>query len=102
MNFAWGQLAATAKGVIEADGNGFAAGNVTVEVTNWDRLPAILVAAGLVKPEVAPTIARGMQALASQTPELTVLSLTLVLQDGRMSFGPFPLGPAPLMVPPSG
>ena len=102
MNLAWGQLAATAKGLIEADGNGFAAGTVTVEVINWDRLPAILVAAGLVTPEVAPTIARGMQALASQTPKPTVLSLTLVLQDGRMSFGPFPLGPAPLMVPPSG
>ncbi|MCU0903698.1 MAG: DUF2125 domain-containing protein [Tabrizicola sp.] len=102
LNFAWGQLAATAKGLIEADGNGFAAGEVTIDVTNWDRLPAILVAAGLVKPEVAPTVARGMQALAAQTPEPTVLSLTLVLEDGRMSFGPFPLGPAPRMVPPSG
>jgi len=102
LNFAWGQMAATAKGLIEADGNGFAAGKVTVEVTNWDRLPAILVAAGVVKPEVAPTVARGMQALAAQTPQPSVLSLTLVLRDGRMSFGPFPLGPAPLLVPPSG
>jgi len=100
LNFAWGQLAATARGLIEADANGFAAGKVTVEVTNWNRLPAILVAAGVVKPEVAPTVARGMQALASQTPEPTALSLTLELADGRMSFGPFPLGPAPLMVPP--
>jgi hypothetical protein len=101
-NFAWGQLAASAKGTVEADGNGFAAGEVTVEITNWDRLPAILVASGAVKPEMAPTIARGMQALAAQTPEPSVLSLTLVLEDGRMSFGPFPLGPAPLMIPPSG
>jgi hypothetical protein len=43
-----------------------------------------------------------MQALASQSADLKVLSLSLVLEDGRMSFGPFPLGPAPLMVPPSG
>lgn len=102
LNFAWGALAATAKGLVEADGNGFAAGKVTVEVTNWDRLPAILVATGAITPEAAPTVARGMQALAAQTAEPTVLSLTLVLQDGRMSFGPFPLGPAPLMIPPSG
>jgi hypothetical protein len=102
LNLAWGQLAATAKGVIQADGNGYAAGTVTVEITNWDRLPAILVAAKAITPEFAPTVTRGMQALAAQTPEPTVLSLTLVLQDGRMSFGPFPLGPAPLMVPPSG
>jgi len=103
-NFAltWGQLSATAKGRIQADDQGFAAGEITVEVTNWNRLPALLVAAGAVKPEVAPTIARGMQALAAQTPETTVLSLTLRLAEGRMSFDPFPLGPAPRMTPPTG
>lgn len=102
LNFAWGQLAATAKGLVEADDQGFAAGEIRVEITNWDRLPAILVAAGVVKPEVAPTIARGMQALASQSPDLSVLSLTLKLSEGQMSFGPFPLGSAPRMTPPTG
>jgi hypothetical protein len=101
-NFAWGQLAASAKGVIEADDQGFAAGEITVEVTNWDRLPAILVAAGVVKPEMAATIARGMQALAAQSPDLNLLSLTLKLAEGQMSFGPFPLGPAPRLTPPTG
>jgi hypothetical protein len=102
LTFAWGQLTATAKGMIEADDQGFAAGEITVDVTNWDRLPAILVAAGAIQPEAAPTVARGMQALASQSPEPTVLSLTLKLAEGRMSFGPFPLGPAPRLIPPSG
>lgn len=102
LNFAWGKLAATAKGLLEADDQGFAAGEITVEITNWDRLPAILVAAGVVKPEMTPTIARGMQALAAQSPDLSVLSLTLRLAEGQMSFGPFPLGPAPRMVPPTG
>ncbi len=101
-NLTWGALGASASGVVEADGNGFAAGRVTLEVTNWDRLPALLVAAGAVKPEVAPTVARGMQAVAAQSADPTVLSLSLVMEDGRMSLGPFPLGPAPLMVPPSG
>ena len=99
---AWGKLAASAKGLIEADDQGFAAGEITVEITNWDRLPPILVAAGVVKPEMAPTIARGMQALASQSPDLSVLSLTLKMSEGQMSFGPFPLGPAPRMEPPTG
>lgn len=101
-NLTWGALGASASGVVEADGNGFAAGRVTLEVTNWDRLPALLVAVGVVKPEVAPTVARGMQAVAAQSADPTVLSLSLVMEDGRMSLGPFPLGPAPLMVPPSG
>ena len=98
----WGQLSATAKGQVQADDQGFAAGEVTVEVTNWNRLPALLVAAGAITPEAAPTIARGMQALAAQSDDLSVLTLKLTLADGRMSFGPFPLGPAPLMIPPSG
>lgn len=98
----WGQLSASAKGLVQADDQGFAAGEITVEVTNWDRLPALLVAAGAVKPEVAPTILRGMQALAAQSEDLSVLALKLKLADGQMSFGPFPLGPAPLMIPPSG
>ena len=102
LNITWGKLALTAKGLIEADDQGFASGEITVVVTNWDRLPAILVAAGVVKPEMAPTIARGMQALAAQSPDLTTLSLTLKLADGQMSFGPFPLGPAPRMMPPTG
>jgi hypothetical protein len=100
--FIWGPLSATAKGQIQADDQGYAAGEITVEVTNWNRLPALLVAAKAITPEAAPTIARGMQALAAQSPDLSVLSLKLTLAEGRMSFGPFPLGPAPLMVPPSG
>jgi hypothetical protein len=99
-DLAWGPLTATAKGVIEADDNGYAAGKVTIDVTNWNRLPPVLVAAGVIKPEVAPTIARGMQALAAQTPDLSVLSLTLEMKDGQMKLFGFPLGPAPLMVPP--
>ncbi|MBN8629646.1 MAG: DUF2125 domain-containing protein [Rhodobacterales bacterium] len=102
LTLAWGKLALSAKGAVEADDQGFAAGEITVDLTNWDRLPAILVAAGVVKPEVAPTIARGMQALASQSPDLSILSLKLTLSGGQMSFGPFPLGPAPRMIPPSG
>ncbi|MFN4202905.1 MAG: DUF2125 domain-containing protein [Tabrizicola sp.] len=102
VNFGWGDLAVSATGMIEADSEGFAAGRVRIEVTNWNRLPAILVAAGVVKPELAPTVARGMQALAAQSPEPSILSLSLVMENGRMTFGPFPLGPAPRMLPPSG
>lgn len=101
-NIAWGALSATAEGLIEADDQGFAAGAITVKVTNWDRLPAILVAAGVIRPQMAPTITRGFQAIAAQSPDLSVLSLTLKLSEGHMSFGPFPLGPAPRMIPPTG
>jgi hypothetical protein len=99
-NFAWGQLAGTAKGMVEADADGFASGRVQIKVTNWDRLPALLVAAGIIPPERAGLVAGAMRALAAQTPEPTVLSLALDMKDGRMSLGPFPLGPAPRLKPP--
>lgn len=102
VSMVWGVLEVSASGAVEADAQGYAAGKVTVTVRNWDRLPALLVAAGAIKPEMAPTIVKAMQALAAQSDDLTVLTLPLTLTEGQMSFGPFPLGPAPLMIPPSG
>lgn len=98
----WGALSARATGRIAPDAQGYAAGEIVLEVTNWDRLPALLVAAGAVKPEIAPTMGNMMRALAAATPDPTVLKLPLKLADGWMTFGPFPLGPAPVLVPPSG
>lgn len=102
LNLIWGELGVSASGAVEADGNGYAAGRIEIKITNWDRLPPLLVAMGTITPEAAPTVVRGLQALASQSPDLAVLALPLVLEEGRMSLGPFPLGPAPLLVPPSG
>ncbi len=94
-NFAWGALALHAEGLLEADAQGYASGRILLELTNWDRLPALLVAAGAVKPEIAPTIANGLKALAAQSPDPAVLVLGLDMAEGRMSLGPFPLGEAP-------
>ncbi|AWD22674.1 DUF2125 domain-containing protein [Fuscovulum blasticum] len=100
--FTWGQLSLAATGTVQADAQGFAAGRIELALTNWDRLPGLLVAAGVVQPGVGPTVGNMLRALAGQTPDPAVLKLPLVLQDGRMSLGPFPLGPAPQMHPPTG
>ncbi|MBP9185020.1 MAG: DUF2125 domain-containing protein [Fuscovulum sp.] len=97
---AWGQLALHAEGLLEADAQGFAAGRVMLRLTNWDRLPALLVALGAIKPEIAPTIAGGLRAMAAQSPDPAVLALPLDMRDGRMTLGPFPLGEAPRLRPP--
>lgn len=102
LSFTWGALELSAEGMIEADQNGYAAGRITVSVTNWDRLPALLVAADVIRPDFAPTVLNGLRALAAQSPDLSVLTLPITMADGRMTFGPFPLGPAPLLLPPSG
>jgi hypothetical protein len=95
VNFGWGALALHAEGLLEADAQGFAAGRIMLELTNWDRLPAVLVATGAIDPKVAPTIGTMLKAMATQSPDPSVLSLALDMKDGRMSFGPFPLGEAP-------
>lgn len=102
LTLAWGELTLDAKGAIHADADGYAAGTVSLELRGWDRLPAVLAASGAIKPEVAPTIGNFLRAIASQSPDADLLALPLVMESGRMSLGPFPLGPAPLLRPPLG
>ncbi|MCU0829305.1 MAG: DUF2125 domain-containing protein [Tabrizicola sp.] len=98
----WGDLSVSAAGDIAPDQDGYAAGRIDIAVTNWQPLVPAMVAAGAVKPELAQTVQTMLTALARDTGDENVLKLPLVLQDGRMSLGPVPLGPAPQMVPPSG
>lgn len=102
LTLAWGELSLYATGAINADPDGFAAGTVSLELRGWDRLPAVLVAAGAIKPEVAPTIGNFLKAIASQSADADVLVMPLKMEAGRMSLGPFPLGSAPLLRAPLG
>lgn len=97
----WGPLALSAQGQIAPDTEGYAAGRITIQITNWQRLIPLLVAAGAVTPQVAPTVENMLKAMAQQGGKPDVLTLPLILEKGRMSLGPLPLGPAPLMVPPT-
>ena len=98
----WGDLSVTASGSIAPDTAGFAAGRIEIAVTNWEPLVPALVAAGVVKPELAPTVRNMLDALAKTSGEPGVLNVPLVLEDGWMSLGPLPLGPAPMMMGPTG
>lgn len=93
----WGQMKLEASGGLAGDTKGFAAGRIEVQVTNWDRLPPLLAATGAVQPGVVTLISNGMKALAQEGGDASVLKVPLVMQDGRVSFGPFPLGEAPRM-----
>ena len=70
-----------------------ASGQIDLLDEDWPTLPRLLSAAGVISPDHAPTLAKGLAALALGDPK--VLSLTLNAKDGRVSLGPFPLGPAP-------
>jgi len=62
----------------------------------------ILVASGKVRPQLAPTVETMLEGLAKQTGDPEVLKIPLTMQDGWMSLGPLPLGPAPVLIPPTG
>ncbi|MDX5349291.1 MAG: DUF2125 domain-containing protein, partial [Paracoccaceae bacterium] len=98
----WGELSAVAKGRIEPDEQGFAAGRIEISVTNWQPMVPALIAAGAIKPELAQTFENMLTALAMQTGDPNVLKLPLILADGRVSLGPLPLGEAPRLSGPTG
>jgi hypothetical protein len=53
------------------------------------------VAAGAIKPDVAPTITGFLNAIATQGGDPEVIPLPLIFANGRGTLGPLPLGPAP-------
>lgn len=89
----WGSFKLSAKGQLAADATGFAAGEIVLRIEDWPALPRILSALGVISPDFAPTLAKGLQAMAKDDPQL--LTVTLTASDGQMAIGPFPLGPAP-------
>lgn len=104
---AWGAIALSAQGSIAADDAGLAAGRIDIRLDGWETALAAATAAGLVRPEIAPTwaeFARRLSELSAPpgTSPGTVqdrLDLPLTFANGRMSLGPLPLGPAPRLIP---
>lgn len=92
MRVNWGALKFSAKGALTAGPDGLAEGEIALRVEGWKRLPPILVALGLVQPDVAPTVERALGIFAQGG---DVLQIKLMCRDGQMLLGPLPLGPAP-------
>lgn len=92
----WGDLVLSASGALAPDANGLAEGQIDLRLTRWRDLAAVLVAAQMIKPEVAPTVTRALEVMAKD-PLAKVLEVPLVMSEGWMRLGPIPLGPAPLL-----
>ena len=92
--FTWGTLQASAKGNLTIIA-GLPEGRITLSVRGWRNLVPLAVNTGAIKPEIAQTVTRMLEALATSSGDQDVLELPLVFADGRMSLGPLPLGPAP-------
>mgnify|MGYP001209465520 FL=1 len=91
----WGKMRLTASGALAPDADGFAAGEIAVEVRGWRHLPPALAAMGLIGPGFAPALTRGLETMAAEGADPEVLILPLRAKAGRLALGPLPLGAAP-------
>ena len=88
----WGDLGLIASGQIAPDAAGFAAGEVSLQVTGWQVLPEALRGLGLIEPAFEPKLMQGLELLSGGQDNVSV---TVRARDGQVFMGPFPLGPAP-------
>lgn len=95
MRLIWGALKITANGGFVAGDDGVAVGKIAIHIEGWRRFPAVLAAFGAISPQMAPSIERGLEVMANAGPDPDILELLLISEGGRLSLGPFPLGPAP-------
>jgi hypothetical protein len=91
----WGDLALYGKGRVAANADGLGEGRIDFRLTNWRKILPLAVATGAISPEALPTWERALGLLAAQSGNGDDLDLPLTMQNGRMSLGPLPLGPAP-------
>ena len=88
----WGDVSLSASGEMTIDPTGAPEGKITVIGTNWQQLFAMAVGMGLLSADVAPSWERGVAALAQGSNQINA---PISFENGFMSLGPIPLGPAP-------
>ncbi len=96
----WGELGLTASGMVMLDRNGIPDGRISITAKNWRKMYGAFVNAGLVAPNVKSTVESLLEILANMSGDPGSLEAPLSFQNGRMSFGPIPLGPAPRLAMP--
>lgn len=88
----WGESSISGTGELTFDRNGVPEGEIRFTLHGWRDIIALVAASGLIDPNLAPTWENVAQALSAEDESL---ELPLSFQNGYMSFGPMPLGPAP-------
>lgn len=85
-------MSLTAIGQIDIDALGVPEGRITFRTAEWRKLIDYLVAADVITTDMRRTVSNVAQAMVAGG---DVLALPVTFQNGFMSVGPVPLGPAP-------
>lgn len=94
----WGALQISGQGGFLPGPDGLAQGQIDLHIRGWHLVPALAAELGLIRPEMAKSLNDGLAALAASGTDPRTLALPLKAEDGWMTLGPLPLGPAPAMV----
>lgn len=95
---AWGALRALAAGQVSVDAAGIPTGSITIKAENWREMLEMAAATGRVPDGVVRAAEKGLGFLARMGGNPNALDLTLGMQDGFVTLGPLPLGPAPRLI----
>ena len=91
----WGQLDLWAAGELVFDARGRASGLITIKARNWRQMFQLAVASGWVPDAIQPTLESGLSLLAGLSGPRETLDAPLTFTNGKVSFGPIPLGTLP-------
>ncbi len=91
----WDKLSLRGSGMLSIDASGAPDGTLSLSLTNWQGLPPLLVAAGMIPPDMETSLTQSMGQLAMLSGTPDELSLPLSFKAGWVALGPLPLGPAP-------
>ncbi|MDD8022941.1 MAG: DUF2125 domain-containing protein, partial [Paracoccaceae bacterium] len=92
----WGGRQLRADGAVQISATGQPEGTITFRSKDWQSWLALAGELGLIAPKQMPMLT-GLGAYLAQA-QGGELAVPLAFQNGRMSLGPVPLGPAPVLV----
>lgn len=90
----WGDVTFRAAGTLDVDETGLPSGRITVKAVEWRRLLQMAVGTGLVGETFLPALERALELMAALEGPPDTLDAPLTFENGFVSFGPIPLGPA--------
>lgn len=94
----WGDLRFRSTGSLEIDAEGIPEGRLTIRAENWRRMLDMAENSGRLPPDLRRIIETPLALIGGATGDPEDIDAPLIFRNGRMVFGPFPLGPAPRIV----
>ena len=92
----WGKLDLWAAGTLTIDATGRPTGSITVKAKNWREMLQLAQATDWLPESLVAPLESGLGLLATLSGSKETLDAPLTFRDGQISFGPIPLGPAPV------